>query len=94
VLLEQIQRDTAGEWSGISSAAFEKFGQFGVGVHGGRIASMYDITGYGPGEEAGRIRFDVRPRTFSRTSSASRSPVAPGSEARRDRPLRRHLSLP
>ncbi|MBF4762789.1 hypothetical protein ISU07_06590 [Nocardioides islandensis] len=61
VLLEQIQRDTAGEWSGISSAAFEKFGQFVVGVHGGRIASMYDITGYGPGEEAGRIRFDVTP---------------------------------
>ena len=61
VLLEQIQRDTSGDWSGISNAAFEEFGQFVVGVHGGRIASMYDITGYGPGEEAGRIRFRVNP---------------------------------
>ena len=60
-VLEQIRRDTSGEWSGISNAAFEKFGQFVVAAHGGRIASMYDITGYGPGEEAGRIRFDVTP---------------------------------
>lgn len=61
VLLRQIQRDTSGDWSGINNAAFETFGQFVVGVHGGRIASMYDITGYSPGEEAGRIRFDVNP---------------------------------
>lgn len=61
VLLQQIRRDTSGDWSGISNAAFEEFGQFVVGVHGGRIASMYDITGYSPGEEVGRIRFDVTP---------------------------------
>lgn len=61
VLLEQIQRDTTGDWSGISTAAFEEFGQYVVGVHGDRIASVYDITGFTLGEGAGRIRFEVMP---------------------------------
>jgi hypothetical protein len=61
VLLEQITRDTTGEWGGISIGAIEEFGQYVVGVHGDRIASVYDITGYSPTDKPGRIRFDVVP---------------------------------